>query len=252
MSFFLSKGRRTSFPPKQPPRFVPPLVILRENFWDLLLLNFCFCSCVLPFAAAGLFFFFAGALLPAVLCFALTALLSGPSGCAMARVFCDWQCGRACAPVRRFWSAFRGNIKHGALLGLFYQSMLALAGFAACVYFFSPQGSPLFLLCGWLSLFLFLAIFLSSFYAYMMAANLALSLPQILKNAFLLFFLDWKDSLFLCAASVLCALAVLSALPFTLFLLPAGGFSILWLFNSCFAWRGILRFAVLPSAQEKE
>lgn len=254
MPFFHSKGRAAPAGPPCPgqsQRRVSPAVILRENFWELLLLNFCFCACVLPFLALGLFFLSAGALTPALVCLALSAPFSGPACCAMARVFCDWQRGRAYAPVRCFWSAYRKSWGRGALLGLFYQPLLALAGFACRFYFGSPAGSLLFLLCGWLSLFFSLVLLASSFYGYMMAANLALSLPQVLKNAFFLFFLDRKDSLFLCGASLLCTLAVWIALPYTFFLVPVGYFSALWLLNSSFAWRGILQFVVPPAPPEK-
>lgn len=218
--------------------------IVKENWGELFLLNFCYVACLSVFLLLGFFLLSAGSLPLALVVFFLSFFIAGPATIAFSKAFVDWQCARGYEPVRVFWHTFKSNFKKGVVAGLVYHSLMTITAFAAGFYLTTGEGSMPFMVLGILAAIGFLVTMISSFYGYMMLAGVDLPTKSIIKNSFYLFFLDLKDDLAMLTTVLLTSLPVVLFIPYSFAILLLLYFSVLWLFVSHFAWRGILKFVV--------
>lgn len=225
--------------------------IVKENWGELFLLNFCYSACLSIFLILGFFLLSAGSLPFTLLVFFLSFFIAGPATIAFSKAFVDWQCARGYEPVRVFWHTFKSNFKQGLLAGLVYHGLMTLTAFAAVFYLTTASESMPFMVLGILAAIGFFVTLISSFYGYMMLAGVQLPAKAAIKNSFYLFFLDLKDDLAILTTILLTSLPIVLLIPYSFAAVLILYFSVLWLFASHFAWRGILKF-VVPNSEVKD
>lgn len=193
--------------------------LLRQNAWELLLLNLMFLLASLP------------------------VITLPPALAAMSRINMQAFEQRGCPLLRSFWTAFRETFGASYAIGLPIAVVDMAAFFLVPFYLAAAAQNAMFFLPLAVVVTTVLLATMAGFYAFAMLGTVDLPLGKLLKNAILLAFLRFPVNVAACVALAFIAIVILIGLPYT-----AAALSIAFALGNFIAtfcaWGGIRRYIV--------
>lgn len=154
--------------------------------------------------------------------FCIPIVTFGPATAAMTQVMRKFTIGEPIFIFEEFKSAFKKNFKQAFFIGLLDLFLIGVFIINLMFYYAAASegvGSENFLLLA-VSLGIGVMIYMMHFYIYPQIVALQLSLPQIIKNSFILMVAGLKNSLAALFSTALLYILIYIGLPYTLFALP--------------------------------
>lgn len=194
-------------------------------------------------------------LIKANLCFLLFCLpvVTIPAAfCAMHGICTDGIRGLRKGIFKTFWATIRSELLRAWGVMLPLGGAFAVAAIGAGIYFSERPWGIISLLPGLVLSSIALVCLMALPYAFTMLARMELRLPQLLKNALLLVFLNFKFSV--CGGVIVLAIVVVQVL-WWLYAIPAIlliGISLAFYFSTYFAFYGLQRFVLTEPLQRMD
>ena len=144
-----------------------------------------------------------------------------------------------------FWRSLLGGVIFGALLAVFF--------IASSFYFQLTQQSGMFFIVPMiLSIFMFLVAYITAVYFFRMLPTVDLKVWPLIKNSFMLFFLNFPRNLLALLIAGIFGFVGFGLLPYSAVVLVCVHFSLLSLALSFITYNGVEKYVIMSEEEEEE
>ena len=153
---------------------------------------------------------------------------------------------------RDYWKAFKTDFWRSLVGGLVFGALLTVFFIASYFYFqLTRQNGMFFIVPMVLSVFLFLVTYIAAVYFFQMLPTVDVKLWPLLKNSFMLFFLNFPRNLLALLVAAIFIFVGFGLLPFSAVVLVCVHFSLMSLALNFITYNAVEKYVIQPEDEEE-